>query len=932
MSLEQTIFYAFVTGEVSPAFWGRSDLTKYDLGVALAENFLVDYRGGLISRQGSELGGLMENASGVKLSRFRGTDADTLLVFTAGKLRFMQENSYITLPAQTITTLTTASDATFTLNDHGYSDGDLVEISAASGMVELHGRQFLIGSAATNTFKLTTLAGGVVNLSAYTTFTGVETVAEVYTIATPYTHHQLYNLNVVQRYNDIRLTHIDHPRKQLTFTSSTSWALTDLTSGSSIAPPTTLTGSASTTGVAGTSFAVTSIGSDGVESVISKDHLTGDIVNYTATAGSYTLSWAVVTGAVSYNVYRSLVLAASGDVTRGASLAYIGSTAGNEFTDNNITPDYTKLAPVNSDPFAENSPYIVNVTAGGTNYDKGTTMSLSGGGSGFIGYPIVNSSAKIGGVKIISAGHNYGTSPAVTLADVGSGSGATFTVATRGEADKTHPSLFLVFQQRGVYLASHEQPATFWASKPGSFNNYDHSAIVNAGDGYSFTIDSIAVEPIKHALAIRNMLLLFTDDGVTQIRAETGKAVSGVNALAEPQVYSGVSSTPPIAVDLDVIYLTENGASLNSLLFTEYTESFELEDLSVLASHLLVPDAQITRMVQHADPYKLVYMPRADGTMLTLTRDRKQAVTGWARHRTLGNYLDMAEIREATGTYVYQVVQRFLQDSWQTCIERLPTRDDSLAENYWGVDCGVSLPTTYPDAALYASGTSGDVTLTASAAVFSAGSVDDIVYYAGGKLVITAYLTTTTVSATYLREATQYLHFGPAPVPQIFATGSWSMDTPTTLVTGLWHLEGQTVSISYDGHAELNYVVSGGTITLPIPSTKAYVGLPYDCSGTSLPLIVPNKLAEGQKSKVFSAVPRLSQTRGLTFGPSFDALEEMRDRTDEQWGDPLGLRSDVSVAQLDAAYDYNAQVYWRQSYPLPASLLGFVIRADLGEA
>jgi hypothetical protein len=158
------------------------------------------------------------------------------------------------------------------------------------------------------------------------------------------------------------------------------------------------------------------------------------------------------------------------------------------------------------------------------------------------------------------------------------------------------------------------------------------------------------------------------------------------------------------------------------------------------------------------------------------------------------------------------------------------------------------------------------------------------------------------------------------------------MDTPTTLVTGLWHLEGQTVSISYDGHAELNYVVSGGTITLPIPSTKAYVGLPYDCSGTSLPLIVPNKLAEGQKSKVFSAVPRLSQTRGLTFGPSFDALEEMRDRTDEQWGDPLGLRSDVSVAQLDAAYDYNAQVYWRQSYPLPASLLGFVIRADLGEA
>ena len=324
-------------------------------------------------------------------------------------------------------------------------------------------------------------------------------------------------------------------------------------------------------------------------------------------------------------------------------------------------------------------------------------------------------------------------------------------------------------------------------------------------------------------------------------------------------------------------------------------------------------------------------MPRADGSLLTLTRVREQEVTGWARHSTLGNYLDLAEIREASGTYVYQIVQRFLQDEWQTCVERIPVRDDSLAENYWGVDCGVSLPTTYPAASLYASDVSGEVTLTADADVFLAGSVGDVVYYAGGKLTITAYLTNRTVTATYLREATQYLKFGLAPVPQIFQSGAWSMDTPTNTVGGLWHLEGQSVSISYDGNAELNYIVTNGQITLPIPSTKAYVGLPYSCDGISLPLVVPNRIAESQKNKVFSVVPRLLSTRGMSFGASFKDLEEMGDRTDENWGDPLSLRSDVSVARLDAQYDYNAQVYWRQPYPLPASLLGFVIRSDLGE-
>ena len=44
--------YAFIAGELSPTLYGRSDLTKFDLGMAEAHNFFVDYRGGLSSRPG----------------------------------------------------------------------------------------------------------------------------------------------------------------------------------------------------------------------------------------------------------------------------------------------------------------------------------------------------------------------------------------------------------------------------------------------------------------------------------------------------------------------------------------------------------------------------------------------------------------------------------------------------------------------------------------------------------------------------------------------------------------------------------------------------------------------------------------------------------------------------------------------------------------
>lgn len=46
--------FAFIAGEISPTLFGRTDLTKYDLALAEATNFFVDYRGGLSSRPGSQ--------------------------------------------------------------------------------------------------------------------------------------------------------------------------------------------------------------------------------------------------------------------------------------------------------------------------------------------------------------------------------------------------------------------------------------------------------------------------------------------------------------------------------------------------------------------------------------------------------------------------------------------------------------------------------------------------------------------------------------------------------------------------------------------------------------------------------------------------------------------------------------------------------------
>lgn len=65
--------------------------------------------------------------------------------------------------------------------------------------------------------------------------------------------------------------------------------------------------------------------------------------------------------------------------------------------------------------------------------------------------------------------------------------------------------------------------------------------------------------------------------------------------------------------------------------------------------------------------------------------------------------------------------------------------------------------------------------------------------------------------------------------------------TPSSVVTGLWYLEGETVAALVDGLAVEGLVVANGQITLPegYQGSVITVGLPFDVHVETLPLFVP---------------------------------------------------------------------------------------------
>lgn len=150
----------------------------------------------------------------------------------------------------------------------------------------------------------------------------------------------------------------------------------------------------------------------------------------------------------------------------------------------------------------------------------------------------------------------------------------------------------------------------------------------------------------------------------------------------------------------------------------------------------------------------------------------------------------------------------------------------------------------------------------------------------------------------------------------------------TTTLTGLGHLEGETVSVLVNGSPITDRVVAGGSITVP-EATTATVGFGYASTMKTLRIEAggADGPAQGKKKRVHSLVVRLLNTVGLEYGPSEDDLYEF---DFHQGGDPMD--SPIPLFTGDIKLDYHGdyetdgRVVIRQSAPIPMTIAGIMPR------
>jgi hypothetical protein len=155
---------------------------------------------------------------------------------------------------------------------------------------------------------------------------------------------------------------------------------------------------------------------------------------------------------------------------------------------------------------------------------------------------------------------------------------------------------------------------------------------------------------------------------------------------------------------------------------------------------------------------------------------------------------------------------------------------------------------------------------------------------------------------------------------------------PTTVVTGLWHLNGQNVSVLADGVPIHNLFVTNGAITLENPASKITVGYRFKSRIRTLHVEAGAQggTAQGQIGRVFEITARLQNAIGGTYGTDLMHDNNLLDPIPYRSADaPLDtavpLFSGDKRLPFDGEWDRDRYIVIEHDEPLPFTLTALII-------
>lgn len=505
-----------------------------------------------------------------------------------------------------------------------------------------------------------------------------------------------------------------------------------------------------------------------------------------------------------------------------------------------------------------------------------------------------------------------------------------------------YPAASTFHKNRLCFAGATDTPQRIDLSRTGDFENFEPTqadGTVLDDSGATTTLSADTVNAIRWMADDEKGLVVGTVGGEWVVRPDdNGGALTPNNIQATRSSAFGTANIRPARVGRAIIFVQRALKKVRELAYVFEDDGFRAPDMTLIAEH--ITQDGVVELAYQGEPQSIVWMCLTDGSLIGMTYDRDQKILGFHRHE-LGGYSDayssvpakvesIAVIPNAEGTAseLYMVVNRYINGATKRYIEYMkPFWDDAdNVEDAFFVDSGLTLDAPITISAI-TKASPGVVTATAHP--FSDGDIIRITNVGGmtevnGKIYKVANKATNTFELNTRADANV-----DTSAFTTYQSGGQARERVTT-ISGLAHIEGQTVSVLSEGSPVADVVVSSGAITVN-ETSKAQVGLSYNSDMQTLRYDVGsrNGTAQGKLQRIHRIIIRFYQSMGGKVGRDSSNLNPIIFR---KGGDSMDTAvplydGDVEI-EWDGEYTKESLIFIRQDQPLPMTVCAIMPQMD----
>lgn len=255
---------------------------------------------------------------------------------------------------------------------------------------------------------------------------------------------------------------------------------------------------------------------------------------------------------------------------------------------------------------------------------------------------------------------------------------------------ENNPATVTFHQQRLVLGGTRDNPASFYMSRTGDFENFRKSRPLQDDDPVEYMLASGSIDDIRWVASFGDLLI--GTSGAEYTATSNGAAITSSDVQISTESFWGSSGLQPIVIGNSVLHCQRSGHHVRDLAYSWEKDGYAGNDLSLLAPEIVETHGIIQWAFQQS-PGSNIWCARDDGVLLCLTYMKEQNVFAWSRHETAGRVLSVASISGSREDVVLFVVEREFAGKKRYFLERLAPRlsEDRPLEQAVYVDCSLSV-------------------------------------------------------------------------------------------------------------------------------------------------------------------------------------------------------------------------------------------------